>query len=57
MANLGVFPSASAPTTMKVNGRTYTSAVGAAPIIVPDFDAFVLLSNGWLKSGLDGVRT
>jgi hypothetical protein len=51
MANLvSVFPSANAPTTITVKGRIYTLAVGATPILVPDFDAFVLLANGWLSS-------
>jgi hypothetical protein len=42
---------------MTVNGRIYSCAVGATPIIVPDFDAFVLLSNGWLRSGTDAAGT
>jgi hypothetical protein len=42
---------------MTVNGRTYTCAVGATPILVPDFDALVLLSNGWLASTADGAGT
>ncbi len=29
-----------------VNGRTYTTPVGT-PIDVPDFDAFIMLANGW----------
>jgi hypothetical protein len=57
MANLQVFPSANAATTMKVNGRTYTCAVGGTPIIVPDFDAFALLANGWLPSTTGGAGT
>jgi hypothetical protein len=54
MANIAVFPSATAPTTMVVNGRTYTLAVGATPLVVPDFDAYVLEANGWLFYGKDG---
>ena len=57
MANLQVFPSANARTTITVNGRVYTCLVGAAPIIVPDNDAMVLLSNGWLASTGDGAGT
>jgi hypothetical protein len=55
MANLAVFPAAGAPTTINVKGRVYTCAIGASPIVVPDFDAFVLLSNGWLRSAADGA--
>jgi hypothetical protein len=50
MPNVAVFPSANAPTTITVKGRVYTCAIGATPILVPDFDAFVLLANGWLSS-------
>lgn len=57
MANLWVFPSAKAPTTITVNGRTYTAAVGASPISVPDFDAFEMLANNWLAYGRDGTGT
>jgi hypothetical protein len=56
MANLQVFPSFGIPTTMVVNGRTYTCAIGSA-ITVPDFDAFVLIANGWLMSASDGAGT
>jgi hypothetical protein len=55
MANLQVFPSATARTTMTISGRVYSCQVGAAPIVVPDFDAFVLLSNGWLRSAADAA--
>jgi hypothetical protein len=55
--NLRVFPSAGAATTMTVNGRVYSCAIGAAPILVPDFDALVLLANGWLATGGDGAGT
>jgi len=57
VANLQVFPSATARTTMTVNGRVYACLVGAQPIVVPDFDAMVLLSNGWLASTGDGAGT
>lgn len=57
MANMRVFPSAKAPTTVVVQGRTYTCAIGATPLLVPDFDAFVLMANGWLKSAGDGGGT
>lgn len=55
MANIRVFPSASAPTTIVVNGRTYTCAVGGTPLIVPEGDAFALLANGWLATARDGA--
>jgi hypothetical protein len=57
MANLAVFPSASAPKSLTVNGRTYALALGAAPLVVPDWDAFVLLANGWLTAASDGAGT
>lgn len=57
MPNVAVFPSANAPTTVTVKGRVYTCAVGATPIVVPDFDAFVLLANGWLASASSGAGT
>lgn len=55
--NVAVFPAAGASTTLTVNGRTYICAVGAAPLVVPDFDAIVLLANGWIKSAADGAGT
>lgn len=57
MANVAVFPSANAPTTLSVNGRSYTLALGSAPILVPDFDAYILLANGWLAAARDGAGT
>lgn len=56
MANFQVFPAAGVPTTVTVNGRTYTCAVGSV-ITVPDFDAVELLSNGWLRSANNGSGT
>lgn len=32
--------------TATVNGRTYTGALGAT-LDVPDFDALILMANGW----------
>ena len=55
MANMmQVFPSAGARTTIVARGRTYTWPVGST-ITVPDHDAFVPCSNGWLRSALDGA--
>ena len=45
-----LFPAANVPTTIVANGRTYTCQVGATPILVPDFDAFILQANGWISS-------
>ena len=42
--------SAFGPNPAKVNGRTYTAAVGAT-IDVPDFDATQLQANGWHNTG------
>jgi hypothetical protein len=57
MPNLAVFPSAAAPKTLVVNGRTYTLALGATPLVVPDWDAFVLMANGWIAAASDGAGT
>jgi hypothetical protein len=57
MTNLAVFPSATAPTTVNIEGRVYTLAVGSAPIVVPDFDAAILQANGWLVAAKDGAGT
>lgn len=46
MPNIRVMPPATGATTCTVNGRVYTCAVGAF-LDVPDFDAYVLQSNGW----------
>lgn len=57
MASFAMFPSQTAPTTVSIEGRTYTLAVGTAPIIVPDFDALVLMNNGWIAYGKNGAGT
>ena len=41
-------PGSGLHSTIKVNGRTYTCAVGSA-ITVPDFDAAVMAANGWIS--------
>jgi hypothetical protein len=56
-ANLAVFPSATSPTTLVVNGRSYTLAVGSTPIVVPMCDGLQLLANGWLASAQNGAGT
>lgn len=57
MANVQVFPSTTAQLTITIQGRKYTGVVGGTPLIVPDFDAFVLVANGWLRSAKDGAGT
>lgn len=48
MANVIVMPPGNAKTTtIKVNGRSYACAIGSA-ITVPDFDAALILANGWI---------
>jgi hypothetical protein len=49
MTNIRLMPAGSGKiTTMTVNGRAYSCALGAT-IDVPDFDAFVLGANGWIQ--------
>lgn len=51
MATLRLLPPGSGQRgTFKVNGRSYSCALGAA-IDVPDFDAGQMLANGWLRPG------
>lgn len=40
--------------TIAVNGRTYTCAQGAT-VDVPDFDANVMMANGWTRAASGGV--
>lgn len=40
----------------KVNGRTYTCAAGGT-IDVPDFDAQVMLADGWINASGGAVQT
>lgn len=47
MATVLMAPQASAQTTIKVFGRSYTCAIGST-VSVPDFDAAELSANGWL---------
>lgn len=57
MANLAVAPAAKAPLVVSIQGRTYTGVFNGTPIVVPDFDALVLMSNGWLAMARDGAGT
>jgi hypothetical protein len=47
MPNVRLIPPPGGATT-PANGRSYTCAANAT-LDVPDFDAFVLIANGWLK--------
>lgn len=57
MANMTIIPGFGVPLSITVNGRTYTSTIGAAPLVVPDFDAFVMMANGWIPTARDGGGT
>lgn len=46
MPNVRVLPPTTGSTTCTANGRSYSCAVGSF-LDVPDFDALVLMSNGW----------
>lgn len=54
--NIRVMPPASGTTSHTVNGRTYSAAVGTT-LDVPDFDAQVLMANGWTAVATGGVGT
>ena len=54
MANIRLFPPTSGATSHTVNGRTYSAAVGAS-LDIPDFDANVLMANGWTAAAPGGV--
>jgi hypothetical protein len=57
MANLRLSPPESGNFgTITVNGRTYSCALGST-IDVVDFDAYVMLGNGWLAMDKNGVGT
>ncbi len=43
----------SGPNPLTVNGRVYTCPVNGV-VSVPDFDATVLESNGWVRTALHG---
>ena len=53
MANVRVMPPPTGNTSTTVNGRPYGCAAGAT-LDVPDFDAAVLVANGWTAVA-DGV--
>lgn len=50
MPNVLVHVPVGARTTIAANGRSYSATPGN-PISVPDFDAQVLVANGWLLGG------
>ena len=49
-------PNTTGTDTITVNGRTY-SAVAGGFLDVPDFDAAVMLANGWVRGALGGSGT
>jgi len=55
MANIQM-TSANAPNPLTVNGRSYNCPAGGV-VTVPDFDAAVLESNGWMRTAGHGVST
>jgi hypothetical protein len=57
MATMRLFPPIPpAPLTIVANGRTYTTTAGVF-LDVPDFDAGILVANGWTDAESDGVGT
>ena len=46
-------PNTSGIDTITVNGRTYSASAGGF-LDVPDFDAAVMLANGWVRGALGG---
>ena len=56
MPSIRVMPPSSGATSHTVNGRTYSAAVGSS-LDVPDFDAYVLIANGWTSAAGGGVGT
>lgn len=54
---MAIIPGFGVPLTIAVNGRTYTSTIGATPLLVPDFDAFMMMANGWIPTAKDGAGT
>jgi hypothetical protein len=57
MATVLVHAPAVGPQTLTVNGRKYSTTPGN-PIAVPDFDAQILVANGWILAAANlGVAT
>lgn len=55
MSTQRVSPPSDGRTSLTFNGRTYTCAIGST-IDVPDFDALVLVANGWMAATTHGVE-
>ena len=54
MPNIRVLPPNTTGTdTITVNGRTYSATAGGF-LDVPDFDAAVMLANGWVRGAGGG---
>lgn len=56
MATMRLIPPSTGATSITVNDRLYSCAVGST-IDVPDFDAHIMLANGWLASAAHGAST
>ena len=56
MPNIRVLPPNTSLIMTTVNGRTYPTSAGT-PLDVADFDAQVLVANGWHISAPGGVGT
>lgn len=57
MANVRLFPpETGGSVTALANGRSYTCAANAT-LLLPDFDAGVLESNGWTKASIASGTT
>lgn len=55
MANIRLMPPVSGQAgSIQVNGRTYACAANSV-VDVPDFDASVMMANGWTAAAAGGV--
>lgn len=54
MTTQRVSPPSDGRNSLTFNGRTYSCAVGST-IDVPDFDALVLIANGWTAASSHGA--
>lgn len=56
MATMRLMPPSTGATSITVNNRLYSCAVGST-IDVPGFDAYIMLANGWLASAAHSTGT
>jgi hypothetical protein len=54
MTTKTLIPPAAGPYSFTIYGRTYSSTVDV-PVVVPDFDANVMLCNGWKEVSTPGL--